>query len=185
MPKTGLAVIVMVNAPEVAGSIADELLGLLNPAVATAPGVCSEPSDFSEFCGLYCAQPWGAESAVVQWIDQLALLPLNATAGLSTENLLHIEGDTFRIVRQHDEGLGEEVTFRRNSSGRVVSKVRHGQVNLKTSDACRRPIVPVLSNPTYQKTDDDEGRTTTTIRPANSFAVITIHTGCSSSKARL
>ena len=85
VPSSGLAVIVMANCPEVAGGITDTLLRLLSSAVAEAKeAVPPTLPDLSDFCGVYSAQPWGAEAAVIQWLDKLAMLPLNGTAGPGT-----------------------------------------------------------------------------------------------------
>ena len=37
----------------------------------------------------------------------------------------HIEGDTFRRIRD-DEELGETLTFQRDENGKVVSMSKHG-----------------------------------------------------------
>jgi hypothetical protein len=142
VPKSGLAVIVMVNAPNTAGGIAESLLRLLSRALEEAPDGKGDPRalpDLSDFTGIYSAQPWDSEAAVVQWMDGLAMLPLNATAGLDVENLQAVGGNAFRVVRPNEEGLGEEISFQRNSAGQVVSKTRHGQINLKISDVPTRP----------------------------------------------
>lgn len=90
-------------------------------AAETAPGPDLEP-----YLGTYSEQPWGGETAAVRWKGGLALLglPTDDPAARLTR-LEHIEGDTFRRIRDDDD-LGEEVVFERDASGRVVRMWQHG-----------------------------------------------------------
>ena len=190
VPKSGLAVIVMVNAPNTAGGIAESLLRLLSRALEEATDGNGDPWDLinlSDFTGIYSAQPWDSEAAVVQWMDGLAMLPLNSTAGMDFEKLQAVGGNIFRVVRPHEEGLGEEVSFQRNSAGQVVSKTRHGQINAKISDVPTRPVVPVaVVTPPKSMRGDDTAKpatatttttTTTTVRHSDGTTTVVTTVG--------
>lgn len=173
--KTGLAVIVMVNAPNTAKGITESLLRLLSNALEKAEDSSSVQQvlpDLSDFTGIYSGQPWDSESAVVQWMDELAMLPLSATAGLEAEKLQLIGGNRFRIVRPNDEGLGEEISFQRDSSGQVVSKTRHGQINLKMSSVPNRPVVPLATPSKHGSNTPDGATTTTTVRHSDGSTMV-------------
>jgi hypothetical protein len=131
--------------------------------------------DLSDFTGIYSGQPWDSEAAVVQWLDELAMLSLNATAGLDMEKLQPVGDNAFRVVRPNDEGLGEEISFQRDSSGQVVSKMRHGQINLKLSAVPNRPVVPVATTPVGDHGEVSAGATTTTTvqHPDGTTTVVT------------
>jgi hypothetical protein len=188
VPKTGLAVIVMVNCPEVAAGITDTLLRLLSTALAEsgspadpAPSLANELSDY---CGIYDAQPWGAESAVVEYHGKLAMFGLGGGGFEGTEKLRPVADqlDLFRVERSNDEGLGEAITFQRDGDGTVVSKTRHAQINRKLDDARPRPIVP-LRNPATQARKT-AGRpigwptlTTTTVTQPDGTRTVTRSTG--------
>eukprot|EP01043_Picozoa_sp_COSAG02_P019527 COSAG02_NODE_944_length_15732_cov_24.529265_2_plen_201_part_00 len=170
VPDTGLAVIVMVNAPNTAAGIADSLLRLMSHALEEAKDAeIPVLRDLSDFTGIYSGQPWDSEAAVVQWMDELAMLPLSATAGLEVEKLQKVGGNAFRVIRPNDEGLGEEISFQRDSSGQVVSKMRHGQINLKLSAVPNRPVVPIATLPVSAAAS-----TTTTVKhPDGTTTVVT------------
>ncbi len=82
--------------------------------------------DLEPYVGTYSAQPWGSETAVVQWKGDLALMsiPTNDPVEALTE-LRHDEADVFYRVRSDDE-RGEDVIFHRDDRGQVVSFSQHG-----------------------------------------------------------
>ena len=179
VPKTGLAVIVMVNSPEVAGGITDTLLRLLSTALAASDSPAELENNLSDFCGIYNAQPWGAESAVVEMTGgKLAMFGLGG-GGIGTEKLRPVAGqpDLFRIERANDEGLGEEISFQRDGDGAVVSKTRHGQINRKLSDAGPRPIVPLLAPSAPAGKAGGGGRTTITVTQPDGTKTVVRPTG--------
>ena len=156
----------MVNAPNTAEGIADSLLQLLSLALQEAKDGHSDlrdPPDLSEYTGIYNGQPWHSENAVVQWMDGLAMLPLSATTGPDIETLQAVGENAFQVVRPNDEGLGEAISFQRNSSGQVVSKMRHGQINVKISEVPNRPVVPVARIQSQKQTSVRTATTTTTV----------------------
>ena len=85
--------------------------------------------DTSLYTGVY-ASAWG-EAAIVAWEGGLAMVPLPTDAPLRRlEKMRHVEGHTFRRVRDDGE-LGETLTFELDN-GRVARARRHGNVMEKT-----------------------------------------------------
>lgn len=92
---------------------------------AMGPGVPAEPpaADYSQYVGTY-RQSFGGESAVLIWKGKLAVLYLPTDDPLSAlTELRHVEGDTFRRVRD-DGTLGEEFRFE-VQDGEVIRFWRH------------------------------------------------------------
>jgi CubicO group peptidase (beta-lactamase class C family) len=92
---------------------------------AASAAVAAPPQfDASRYAGIY-ESAW-SEAVVVPWQGGLAILGLpNETPSKSLEKLRHVNGDTFRRVRDDGE-LAETVVFETDSSGRVVRARRHG-----------------------------------------------------------
>ncbi len=84
-----------------------------------------------DYLGAYSGRPWGGETAVVRWEEGLAMLSLptsNPARGL--RKLRHVEGDTFRRVRDDGE-LAEAVIFLRDDGGDVTGYQQHRNVSPK------------------------------------------------------
>ena len=87
--------------------------------------------DLEPYLGTYDAQPWGGETAAVRWKGGLALLSLpTSNPAEALQELRHIDGDTFRRVRDDGE-LGEAVTFLRDDAGEVEAFQRHRNLSRK------------------------------------------------------
>ena len=85
----------------------------------------SEVPDLSEYTGYFSVQPWWSEEYVSTWGDKLVMLGLpsnNPKDGLTFYK--HMEGDTFRRIRDNDE-LGEEVIFMRDKKGNITHYKTH------------------------------------------------------------
>ena len=130
-PKSKRAFVVMINASGtepgkyVAGMV--EILKKLKPAVPEKGDEAREEAkDLSEYTGYYDEQPWWGEVYVSTSNGKLVTLSLPTDKpGKAIQFFKHIEGDTFRRLRD-DEELGETLTFQRDENGRVVSLKRHG-----------------------------------------------------------
>lgn len=84
-----------------------------------------------DYTGLYDAQPWWGEIAVLPWQGKLALVSLPTENPARALTLLkHIVADVFRRIRD-DETLGEEVIFERDESGKVVRMWQHSNYRNK------------------------------------------------------
>lgn len=87
--------------------------------------------DLENYAGLYSAQPWWGETAILPWQGKLAIFGLPAGNPAQGMGLLkHIEGDTFRRVRS-DKTLGAEVIFERDETGKVVRFWEHSNFQNK------------------------------------------------------
>jgi CubicO group peptidase (beta-lactamase class C family) len=89
------------------------------------------PINLNSYTGFYDAQPWGSESYVAPWEGKIAILSLPSSDPADDIELYqHIEGDTFRRIRNDDE-LGETLTFFRDNSGKVTRFSSHGNFRNK------------------------------------------------------
>jgi len=130
-PGKKQAFVVMINAQGVSpGKYATGMREILNKAKDKGEEEKAEV-DLEAYAGLYDAQPWWGETAILPWQGKLAVF------GLPSENpakdltlLKHIEGDTFRRLRK-DETLGEEVVFERDKTGKVVRMWQHSNYENK------------------------------------------------------
>ncbi|WP_165499079.1 serine hydrolase [Gramella sp. KN1008] len=87
--------------------------------------------DLSEYAGYFSAQPWWSEAYVSPWGSKLVLLSLpsdNPQEDLTFYK--HIEGDTFRRIRD-DQELGETLVFERDESGQIIRFKSHGNYSEK------------------------------------------------------
>ncbi|TDQ32988.1 serine hydrolase [Zeaxanthinibacter enoshimensis] len=81
--------------------------------------------DLSPYTGYYDTQPWGSEAYIGSLNGQLVELYLPADNPAEAMTFYkHIEGDTFRRVRDDDE-LGETLEFERDANGRVTRLKNH------------------------------------------------------------
>ena len=102
---------------------------MLNEALDGASVRSPEAPDFSRYTGLYDAKPWGGELFVFPWLDQLAATGFPTTNPMQEFIKLSPEAtDSFRLVRDNDEGLGEVYQFNRNANNEIESLTRHSSV---------------------------------------------------------
>jgi CubicO group peptidase (beta-lactamase class C family) len=136
-----IAAIAFVNARESPSKYATGVYGLMADAIRDAAkddaDVATQESDdggngdggtfpsqgavdFDRYVGRYINGMGASETAVVHWKSGIATLrlPTDNPRGSLTE-LRHVEGDTFRRVRDDGE-LGAEVIFDTDDQGRVV-----------------------------------------------------------------
>jgi|AntRauMFilla1563_2_1112583.scaffolds.fasta_scaffold05405_2 CubicO group peptidase (beta-lactamase class C family) len=82
--------------------------------------------NLQEFVGYYSPMPWRSEEYISTWGDKLVMLPLPADNPSKAMILFkHIEGDTFRRIRDNEE-LGETLVFERDQNGKIIQFERHG-----------------------------------------------------------
>jgi len=134
-PARKMAAVVMANANGVdVGAVAAQAFTILGPALEkaqanTAPTAPTESSvDLELYTGTYDLSPWGGEIEVLTWEGGLAMISFPSDAPLEElETLRHVDGHTFRRVRDNDE-LGEEVIFEVDGNGNVTGFRRHSNV---------------------------------------------------------
>ncbi len=130
IPKTGLAVVVMINANT--GENTEQIRQFTRPMRRLMQkGMAVEANasaDLDDYAGRYDTQPWASEQIVEPWGKQLAVLelPSDDPAG-NMELLRRVDGDLFRRVRG-DDTLAEEWAFERDAGSRVVPIRSNGQV---------------------------------------------------------
>lgn len=134
-PAKKQAFVVMINAsgtePE---KYARGMREILKKTASKKEGSTPAGVNFEDYAGLYDAQPWWGETAILPWQGKLALISLpadNPAQGLTL--FKHIEGDTFRRIR--DDGTpGEELVFERDKSGKVTRFIRHSNYYPRLKD---------------------------------------------------
>jgi CubicO group peptidase (beta-lactamase class C family) len=123
-----IAAVAMTNAMGVdAGKYARVAYDVMSPAIREALDSSRREEaagrELDVYAGTYNTA-WGGEYAVFPWKGDLALLYLpNDDPIDNITRLKHIEGDTFRRVRE-DDALGEEIEFELED-GRAVRFKRH------------------------------------------------------------
>ncbi|MFC2165079.1 serine hydrolase [Acidobacteriota bacterium] len=130
-PHKKQAFIVMINAcgaspDKYAKGMRDFLMKVADSGKKTESKV-----DLEEYAGLYSAQPWWGETAILPWQGKLAIFGIPSQNPAQSMGLLkHIEGDTFRRLRK-DKELGAEVIFERDEAGKVVRFWEHSNFQNK------------------------------------------------------
>jgi CubicO group peptidase (beta-lactamase class C family) len=130
-PESKRAYVVMINASGTnPGKYADAIHGILEKAKEaeekqsskdTKPGI-----DLQEFSGNYNSMPWQSELFVSAWYGKLVMLGLPSESPADAMTVFkHIEGDTFRRVRDDGEP-GETLVFERNINGQITRLKTHG-----------------------------------------------------------
>lgn len=125
-PGKKQAFVVMINAsgtePE---KYAKGIREILKKAASRKEETQGAKVNLEDYAGHYDAQPWWGETVVLPWQGNLVMVSFPSDNPARDMDLLkHIEGDTFRRIRD-DETLGEEVVFERDKTGRVIRFVQH------------------------------------------------------------
>ena len=88
-------------------------------------------ADLQEYSGFYNPMPWGSEMYVSAWYGKLVSIGLPTESPAEAMTLFkHIEGDTFRRIRDDGE-LGETLVFERNDAGQITRLKNHGNYYTK------------------------------------------------------
>ena len=91
----------------------------------------AEKKDFKDYVGYYSLMPWWSEEYISTWNGKLVGLRLPSEKPEKAMTFYkHIEGDTFRRIRDNKE-LGETLVFERDEQGKVVRMRRHGNYSQK------------------------------------------------------
>lgn len=87
--------------------------------------------DLQQYIGYYSQLPWWGEAYISTWDGKLVMLNLPSDdPGESMIFFKHIEGDTFRRIRDNGE-LGETLVFERDKQGNISQYQRHGNYTKK------------------------------------------------------
>jgi CubicO group peptidase (beta-lactamase class C family) len=90
-----------------------------------------ENKNLQEYVGYYSPMPWWSEEYISTWGGKLVSLGLpSEKPGESMTFYKHIEGDTFRRIRD-DEELGETRVFERDKNGKIIHYKQHRNYSKK------------------------------------------------------
>lgn len=136
-PKTKVGVIVMANASGVdTGKYATALHALVAPTLKAKPESVAPPPQqqpppppkadtLAPYLGTYDDFPWGGETIVFAWGDDLGMVSLPTMEPAKALDKLRRTGEhTFRRVRK-DDTLGEAVVFEIGPDGRATRYWQH------------------------------------------------------------
>ncbi len=132
-PKSETAFAVMINASGTnPGKYAREISKIIGKVKPVKDDDNEKPSvNLEDFVGYYNSQPWWSESYIGTWEGKLVSIGLPSDSPSESMTFYkHIEGDTFRRVRDDDE-LGEELNFVRDDKGKVIRRESHGNYSAK------------------------------------------------------
>ncbi len=132
-PAKKLAGIVMMNAQASPDDVWARMMSTVGAALESIQsdpgGGTARPASLAEYEGLYESN-WG-EGVILRWDDTLVSLGLPSNNPVESMNKLrHVDGDTFRRVRDDGE-LGEAYIFHRDESGTIESYSVHGNFSRK------------------------------------------------------
>ncbi len=131
--KNKRAYSVMINANGIdPDKYADGISAILNKVkVSEKENPLMPKKDLKEYTGYYNQLPWWGEKYFSTWGDKLVGLSLpSEKPGDAMTFYKHIEGDTFRRIRNDDE-LGETLVFERDKSGNITQYKSHGNYSKK------------------------------------------------------
>ena len=131
--KNKRAFSVMINANGTnPGKYVNGIKGIINKVKSSKKENSSEErKDLNAFVGYYSPMPWWSEEYISSWDGKLVSLGLpSEKPGESMTFYKHIEGDTFRRIRDNDE-LGETLVFERDKNGKIIHYKQHGNYSKK------------------------------------------------------
>lgn len=131
--KSKRAYSVMINANGTnPGKYVNGIKGIINKVKASKKDDASkEKKDLNEFVGFYSPMPWWGEEYISTWDGKLVTLALPSEKPEKSMTFYkHIEGDTFRRIRDNDE-LGETLVFERDKNGKIIHYKQHGNYSKK------------------------------------------------------
>jgi CubicO group peptidase (beta-lactamase class C family) len=101
------------------------------PKNETSANDKNKKNNLQEYVGHYSSMPWGSEVFISTWDGKLVVLALpSEKPGDSMIFYKHIEGDTFRRIRNDDE-LGETFVFERGQNSKIIQYITHGNYSKK------------------------------------------------------
>lgn len=135
-PESKMAVAVMINAngtsPE---KYAAGIIEIIQKAEADEKKKSSENEEIiknlQEYSGYLSNIPWESELFISEWNGNLVSLNLPSESPVKSITFFrHIEGDTFRRIRDDCE-LGETLVFERNAQGEITQFKQHNNYSRK------------------------------------------------------
>jgi hypothetical protein len=135
-PEDELGVVIMDNSSERPGAWAAAIFGILDKrkgyefkAPPPAAGV-----DLDGYAGHYSGQPWESEAVMMPWAGGLVSFSLPSDDPVAEFQFYKPKGrDVFRRVRE-DGSEAEELTFMRDSAGKVVGFTHFSNSRMRMSE---------------------------------------------------
>ena len=122
--KSKMAYAVMINA---GGTNPSKYLRAIHSIMLKTETKSKEESkvNLEDYTGFYSAQPWGSERYIGTWNGKLVGLSLPSdNPGRAMTFYKHIEGDTFKRIKDNDE-LAETSIFERDKTGKISRVKTH------------------------------------------------------------
>ena len=125
-PTTKMAYSVMINA---GGTNPGKYTKGINAILKKVKNKAKEDSikqvNLQDYVGRYSVQPWWPESYIASWEGKLVELSLPTDNPANAMTFYqHVEGDTFRRIRDDGE-LGETLVFERDGNNSVIRAMSH------------------------------------------------------------
>ena len=134
-PSDETGVVILDNVAERPGPWAAAVFAILDKRKGyefKKPGPASGVN-LEDYAGRYSGQPWNSESVVLPWAGGLVSLTLPTEDPVGGLQFFKPKGaDVFRRVRD-DGSEAEEVTFIRDSSGKVTSYVHFSNPTVRVA----------------------------------------------------
>ncbi len=117
-PKKKIGVTLLINAAVDVYKYSDQIFTLLNKEFAE--DTTTKKVDFSEYEGRYDGSDWGGEVIIVPVKGKLIMMYVPTSAAtIDMNEYKYIKKDLFRLIREDDKTLGEELVFERDEKGKI------------------------------------------------------------------
>jgi len=114
--KKKIGVTLLINAAVDVYKYSDQIFTLLNKEIAE--DTTTQKMDFTEYEGRYDDSDWGGEVIIVPAKGKLIMITVPA-AKIEMKEYRYLKKDVFRLIREDDKNLGEELIFERNEKGKI------------------------------------------------------------------
>ena len=117
-PKKKMGVTLLINAAADVYKYSDQIFTILNKEFDEDS--TTKQMDFSEYEGRYDVSDWGGEAIIVPVKGKLIIINVPTSAGgIDMREYKYIKKDVFRLIRDDDKTLGEELVFERDEKGTI------------------------------------------------------------------
>ncbi len=117
-PKKKIGVTLLISAAADVYKYSDQIFTILNKEIAE--DTSAKNIDFTAYEGRYDVSDWGGEAIIIPVKGKLMLMYIpTAAASIYMKEYKYIKKDVFRLIRDDDKTLGEELVFERNEKGMI------------------------------------------------------------------
>ena len=118
-PKKKIGVSVLINAPADVYKYSDQIFTILNKEFTA--DTSTQKIDLSEYEGRYDVSDWGGEAIIIPVKGKLIMMTVPTTTTIDFREFKYIRKDVFRLIRDDDKTLGEELVFERDGKGKIIN----------------------------------------------------------------